>query len=112
MLVERLAALSPAQIFSCGVVRAELMFGARKSQRVDANLEGYERLLRPFESLPFDDEAANHYGLIRALLERAGTPIGNNDLLIAAIALRGDFILVTRNHREFSRVPGLRVEVW
>jgi tRNA(fMet)-specific endonuclease VapC len=88
------------------------MFGARKSRRVDENLEGFGRLLQPFESAPFDDDAASHYGLIRAALEKAGTPIGANDLLVASIALARDFVLVTRNGREFSRVPGLRVEEW
>ncbi len=110
--MDRLAALKPAQVFCCGVVRAELMFGARKSQQVDKNLDGFERLLQPFESVPFDDETASHYGLIRAALEKAGTPIGANDLLIGAIALRRDFVLVTRNRGEFARVPGLRTEVW
>jgi len=86
------------------------MFVARKSQRVDSNLAGFTRLLQPFESVPFGDEAAAHYGLFRAILERAGTPIGANDLLNAAIALRRDLVLVTRNHQEFARVPGLRTE--
>jgi tRNA(fMet)-specific endonuclease VapC len=111
-LRERLAMLNPVRIFSCSVVRAELMFGARKSRRVDENLEGFGRLLQPFESVPFDDEAAGHYGLVRVALERAGTPIGANDLLVASIALARDFVLVTRNSREFARVPGLRTEEW
>ena len=111
-LLDRLERLSPAQIFSCSVVRAELLFGARKSHRVDQNLEGFEHLLEPFESAPFDDRAAGHYGLIRASLERAGTPVGANDLMIASVALARDFVLVTRNSREFARVPGLRVEEW
>lgn len=111
-LRDRLLPLTPSQIFCCSVVRAELMFGARKSQRVDLNLDGFAALLQPFESVPFDDEAAGHYGVIRAILERAGTPIGANDLLVAAIALGRDFVLVTRNHREFARVPGLRMEEW
>ena len=88
------------------------MFGARKSQRVEANLIGVTRLLSPFESLPFDSDAASHYGVIRADLERAGTPVGSNDLLIAAIARSRDLLLVTRNMREFVRVAGLRVEQW
>jgi tRNA(fMet)-specific endonuclease VapC len=111
-LLARLAGLSPSQVFSCSVVRGELFSGARKSQRVESNLEGFGRLLLPYQSVPFDDEAAGHYGLIRAVLEKAGTPIGANDLQIAAIALRWDFVLVTRNHREFLRVPSLRVEEW
>jgi tRNA(fMet)-specific endonuclease VapC len=68
--------------------------------------------LEPFVSLPFDDLAAGHYGLIRATLERAGTSVGANDLLIASIALAHDCLLVTRNSREFEGVVGLRVETW
>jgi tRNA(fMet)-specific endonuclease VapC len=88
------------------------MFGARKSSRVAENLAGFTRLLEPFVSLPFDDLAASHYGILRATLEQAGTPIGANDLLIAAIALAQDCMLVTRNGREFARVAGLQIETW
>ena len=108
--VRWLSKLSPAQVASCSVVRAELMFGARKSFRVSENLTGFQELLAPFVSLVFDDRAAEHYGVIRAMLEQAGMPIGANDLLIAAIALAHDCILVTHNRREFQRVVGLRVE--
>jgi tRNA(fMet)-specific endonuclease VapC len=105
-------ALSPSQIVTCAVVRAELIYGARKSQRVEANLLTAELLLAPYASLPFDDRAAGHYGAIRATLERTGTPIGTNDLFIAAIALANDCVLVTRNTREFLRIPALRLETW
>jgi len=111
-LAARLRSLHPSQVATCSIVRAELMFGARKSQRVGENLAGFRSLLEPFVSLPFDDLAAGHYGIIRATLERAGTPVGANDLLIAAIALAHDCLLVTRNSREFERVAGLRVEMW
>jgi tRNA(fMet)-specific endonuclease VapC len=111
-LQRRLKTHNPAEIFCCSVVRAELLFGSRKSQRVESNLESFARLLQPFESLPFDDNAAGHYGLIRTVLEGAGTPIGANGLLIASIALSSDLALVTRNHREFARVPGLRLMEW
>lgn len=111
-LQERMAALRPSQILACSIVRAELMFGARKSARVNANLEGFVALLAPFLSVPFDDAAAERYGMIRAALETAGTPIGANNLLIASIALSHDCVMVTRNCREFERVPGLRTEVW
>lgn len=69
-------------------------------------------LLEPFVTLPFDDHAADHYGLMRATLERAGTPVGANDLPIASIALAHDRLLVTRTSREFQRIVGLRVEFW
>jgi tRNA(fMet)-specific endonuclease VapC len=76
--VTRLRKMDPRRIACCSVVRAELMFGARKSHRVAENLAGFARLLEPFISLPFDDLAASHYGILRATLERAGTPIGAN----------------------------------
>jgi tRNA(fMet)-specific endonuclease VapC len=110
--VARLRKLVPAEVASCSIVRAELMFGARKSRRVAENLEGFRLLLEPYVSLPFDDHAAGHYGIVRATLEQAGTPIGANDLLIASIALAHDCLLVTRNRSEFERVVGLPIEVW
>lgn len=63
-------------------------------------------------SLPFDDQCAEEYGLLRDELDRAGTPIGPNDLLIAATARAHGVVLVTHNVREFSRVPELRTEDW
>ena len=63
-------------------------------------------------SLPFDDRAAEEYGKIRAHLSSAGTLIGPNDLIIAATALAHACTVVTRNTREFSRVPGLLLEDW
>lgn len=108
----RLQRLDPTRVVCCSVVRGELLFGARKSQQVDRNLIGMAKLLEPYDSFAFDDGAASYYGMIRAVLERGGTPIGGNDLMIAAISLRHDFVLVTRNHAEFSRVPGLRLEIW
>jgi len=65
-----------------------------------------------FDSLPFDDASADHFGSIRAHLRKLGTPIGPNDLLIASIALANQLILVTTNLGEFSRVPGLQCEDW
>jgi tRNA(fMet)-specific endonuclease VapC len=109
--VARLRSLDPANVASCSIVLAELKFAARKSQRVSENLEGFRRLLEPFASLPFDDFAAGHYGIIRATQERAGA-LGSSDLLIAAIALAHDCLLVTRNSREFERIVGLRLETW
>jgi tRNA(fMet)-specific endonuclease VapC len=75
-------------------------------------LQRLVRFFEPFASLPFDDDAAERYGILRAQLKREGRIIGSNDLLIAAIALTADAILVTRNLDEFRRVGGLRLEVW
>lgn len=108
----QLATLKRDEVALCSVVKAELLYGARASARVGENLERLERLFALFPSLPFDDAAAGHYGALRAQLRRSGTPIGGNDMLIAAIALATDATLVTRNEKEFRLVPGLRVEVW
>ena len=111
-LANRLLAHAPGSIFLCSVVKAELSFGAHNSARVAENLQRMERFCSAFPSLPFDDEAASHYGVIRTLLRREGRPIGANDLMIASIALAGSITLATRNWDEFSRVPGLEVELW
>lgn len=111
-LAARLQATNPAEIRLCSIVKAELVYGARKSARVDANLSLLRRFFAPFVSLPFDDRCAEEAGLIRLDLERSGRPIGPNDLLIAATARAYDLTLVTHNVRELGRVPGLRVEDW
>lgn len=107
----RLEATPSRHIVLCSVVRAELLYGAEKSARPEQNLARL-RFLEKFVSFSFDDAAAQVYGRIRARLERAGTPIGPNDLLIAAIALSQGATVVTHNTREFGRVEGLRVEDW
>ena len=103
---------SPSEITLCSIVKAELLYGARHSARVDANLTLLERFFAPLLSLPFDDRCAEEYGLIRAQLFAEGAPIGPNDLMIAAIARAYDATLVTHNSREFSRVAGLRLTDW
>jgi tRNA(fMet)-specific endonuclease VapC len=96
----------------CSVVEAELMHGAHKydhPQRREALVIGF---LSPYASLPFDSAAARHYADIRHNLEQRGLIIGNNDLMIAAIARANDLTVVTHNPDEFKRVPGLQVEDW
>jgi tRNA(fMet)-specific endonuclease VapC len=102
----------PSEIKLCSVVRAELVYGALRSSRVEANLASLHRFLAVFESLPFDDPSADHYGLIRRDLERAGAIIGPNDLMIAATARAHGLVLVSHNTGEFSRVDGLSLEDW
>lgn len=94
------------------VVKAELLFGAYRSARRRENLEVLNSLFQAFPSVSFDDPAAEQYGKIRAELAAHGTPIGPNDLLIAATALAHHLILVTHNLREFGRVPALVIEDW
>jgi tRNA(fMet)-specific endonuclease VapC len=109
---ERLKALVPSDIAVCSIVKAELFYGAMKSRHPDTTLARQREFLQPFLSLPFDDHAARRYASIRADLEAQGTPIGPNDLMIAAIALANDLTLVTNNIREFGRIEDLRVEDW
>ena len=99
-------------IWFCSVVKAELFFGAMKSTRIPENLALLDELFANFESFSFDDDAARKYGDIRSDLARKGTPIGPNDLMIAAIASVHQAILVTHNTKEFTRVTGLTVEDW
>ena len=90
----------------------ELCFGADKSSdpaRAHALLQEFARSV---EVLPMPAEAGQRYGEIRALLQKAGTPIGNNDLWIAAHAQALDIPLVSNNLREFERVPSLKLENW
>ena len=74
--------------------------------------EALDEFLIPLAVLVFDFAATETYGRLRAHLESAGTPIGALDMLIAAHAISSDLILLTRNLKEFKRVPGLKVEDW
>jgi len=103
---------SPAEIALCSVVKAELLFGAYRSGRVEANLQRLKIFFEPLQNLLFDDECADHYARIRADLHTRGQLIGGNDMLIAAIARTHNATLVTHNTGEFSRVVGLRLEDW
>jgi tRNA(fMet)-specific endonuclease VapC len=100
-----------AQVCTSIIVAAELRYGAAKkdSPRLATQLEA---VLGALDILPFEAPADVAYGLIRTRLERAGTPIGGNDLLIAAqtIALGGT--IVSDNEREFARIGGLPCENW
>ena len=94
------------------ITAAELYFGTQKSRRTDQNERALEQFLLPLTVAGFDSNAASKYGHVRAALERAGTPIGPLDTLIASHALALGVTLVTNNVREFERVPGLKVDNW
>jgi tRNA(fMet)-specific endonuclease VapC len=93
------------------IVAAELRYGATKkgSARLTTQLE---TVLGALDVLPFEAPADTTYGLLRTRLERAGQPIGGNDLLIAAHAVALDYTLVTDNEREFARISELSLENW
>jgi len=105
-------ARSPAEIALCSVVKAELLYGAHRSTRVDANLQRLRLFFSPLASLPFDDRCAETCAMIRTDLAAQGRPIGPNDLMIAAIARTHQATLVTHNVGEFGRVAGLQLEDW
>ncbi len=95
------------------VVLFELWYGIAKSQRQQRNIGTMADFLAgPIQVLGFETDDAREAGDVRAALERAGTPIGPYDILIAAQARRRGATLVTANEREFARVPGLRIDDW
>ena len=111
VIAARIAELGEAGIVTSIVVAGELRFGAirRGSKRLTDQLD---RVLAVLPVLALDGSTDLHYGRLRADLERLGTPIGANDMLIAAHALALNAVLVTDNLREFQRVTGLSIENW
>lgn len=103
--------IGEARICTSIIVAAELRYGATKkgSPRLSRQLEA---VLGALDILPFETPADTTYGVIRARLEEVGTPIGGNDLLIAAQALALGHTIVTDNEKEFGRIDGLHHENW
>ena len=114
VLIARLAVIPPEQQFSSAITLSELLYGAyRRGVQATGLLERLETLILPnLPILPFDVEAAYQYGKIRAVMEQIGTPIGDADLRIAAIALAHGLTVVTGNVSHFRRVPELAMENW
>lgn len=94
------------------ITLAELLHGAEKSNAPVRSLATVEDFCSRLEVLPYGAKAAQHYGSIRAALERLGQPIGVNDLHIAAHARSEGLTLVSNNSREFERVEALRLDNW
>lgn len=107
----KIAELGEDAVATSIIVAAELRYGAAKkgSERLTSQLES---ILTALEIIPWEAPADAAYGAIRVALEAAGTPIGANDLLIAAQTLALEMVLVTNNEREFGRVNGLTIENW
>ena len=97
---------------STHLISKKIPNGFYKSSKQQKNLANLREFFGDFISLPFDGQAADICGRIRASLARRGTPIGPYDFQIAAIALANNLILVSHNVDEFSRVEGLRIEDW
>ena len=107
----RIAAVGEDTICTSIIVAAELRFGAAKSGSVKLT-DRVDAILSALEIAPLETPVDRHYAAVRWELSRRGTPIGPNDMLIAAHALNEGLTLVTANAGEFSRVPGLGVENW
>ena len=110
-IAQHIREVGEAQVCTSVIVAAELRYGAAKkgSERLTAQLEA---VLNALDVLPFETPADEAYGLIRTRLERAGQPIGANDLLIAAHAVAVGSVIVTDNKSEFGRIEGLIRENW
>jgi len=110
-IFQQIATVGEDSICTSIIVACELRFGAAKtgSQRLTQQLES---ILQVLPILPLEAPVERCYATIRASLEQAGTPIGPNDLLIAAQALALDLTLITANTNEFARVPGLKLDNW
>ena len=109
--VRRMVAKKRSEVSISALTLAEAMFGARKkhSQRLESLIEMFREM---FPVVPWAEDAAMAYADIRTRLEELGTPIGDMDMLIAASAIAGGFVLVTNNVRHFQRINGLVVENW
>jgi tRNA(fMet)-specific endonuclease VapC len=108
----RFERLSPGQVGMSMVTYGELLFGAEKSQHPQAAAERLDRFVELVPVLELPGETPRRYARIRAELERVGTPIGANDLWIAAHALAANLILVSNNLKEFGRISRLQTENW
>ena len=111
-VLKHLESIEPGQLSMSAITFAELMNGAKKSQRVKANVSRLNALGEILEICSFDQQAAVAYGDVRSSLEKRGEVIGPHDLLIAAHALSLGRTLITNNEREFKRVKGLKVDNW
>ena len=111
-VLARFESLAEGEVAMSLITFGELRYGANRSANAPKALETIEQLATAIPVVSLDLAAGTHYGDIRARLTAAGTPIGNNDLWIAAHARSADLILVTNNAAEFRRVPGLRIEIW
>lgn len=111
-LLEKLLSKHPNDIKIPAIVKAELIYGAQKSERKKKNEEVIRKFLLPFEIIAFGDKQSEIYGKIRADLEKKGKIIGPNNLLIASIVLSEDGILVTNNEKELKKVKELKIENW
>ena len=111
-LKDRLFEIQPDSIKISSVTEYELAYGVAKSKWGEKSRNAMQMFISSFEVLPFDATDSLYAGLLRAELERKGTPIGAYDVMIAAQCLSRELTLITHNIKEFQRVPNLTIEDW
>lgn len=111
-IINKMKELNNQDILLNSIVKAELYYGANKSNRRDKVMQLLDNFFSSFDSVIFDDNASLVYGRVKSELESKGNIIGPNDLLIASIAISNDLILVINNTKEFSRIKELSIVDW
>jgi tRNA(fMet)-specific endonuclease VapC len=111
-VIQKFKQFDVGEICVSTITVSELQYGVVKSKNHRLNRQRVQEFLSPLEIIPYDESAANMYGDIRYQLEKRGEPIGPLDLMIAAHALSGNFVLVTNNEKEFKRIKQLKIENW
>jgi tRNA(fMet)-specific endonuclease VapC len=111
-LRDRLLETPPNEIKIPVIVHSELFYGVKKSKRKKKNQENLQAFLKTFEIVDYEKSMSQTYAEIRVSCESSGDVIGPNDLLIATITIAHNGTLVTRNRKEFSRIPNLKTEMW
>jgi len=109
---ENLLSTPPNEIKIPVIVHSKLLYGVRKSKRKKENVRKLQEFLMPFEIIPYNSLMSQIYAEVRTVCEAKGSLVGPNDLLIAAIVLVNNGTLVTRNTKEFGRIPGLKLTGW
>ena len=111
-IVKKLLSKNPEDIKIPSIVKAELFYGAEKSESKSKTKEKIIEFLLPFEIVGFNDEATEVYGKTREYLEKKGMIIGPNDLILASTVLSQNGTLITNNVKEFKRIKELKIENW
>lgn len=101
-----------SNIASADISKAELYYGAYKSQRTEANLAAIKNLSERINFVPFNEPAQSVFGMLKADLEKKGTRLDDVDLMIASTAIAFNLVLVTNNTGHMQRIPGIQIENW
>ncbi|SNT17145.1 tRNA(fMet)-specific endonuclease VapC [Ekhidna lutea] len=111
--IEKIKSTSPLQIGTSAITEYELRYGLEKNSNLKRAIkDAVLGFLNDVVILPFGSKESIAASNIRASLEKAGTPIGAYDILIASTAIANNLILVTSNEREFERIQGIQIENW